>query len=49
MFRFLLSSRWTRFQYRLVSSLQSFLCRAAATLALGALLVLPVVYFVEVL
>lgn len=49
MFRFLLSSRWTRFQYRLVSSLQSFLCRAAATAVLGAVLALPVLYFVEVL
>lgn len=48
MFRFLLSSRWTRFQYRLVSSLQSFLCRAAATAVLGAVLALPVLYFVEV-
>jgi hypothetical protein len=49
MFRFLLSSRWTRFQYRLVSSLQSFLCRAAATAVFGAVLALPVLYFVEVL
>lgn len=49
MFRFLLSSRWTRFQYRLVSSLQSFLCHAAATAVLGAVLALPVLYFVEVL
>ena len=48
MFRFLLSSRWTRFQYRLVSSLQSFLCRAAATAVFGAVLALPVLYFVEV-
>lgn len=47
--RFLLSSRWTRFQYRLVSSLQSFLCHAAATAVLGAVLALPVLYFVEVL
>lgn len=44
MLRFLLSSRWTRFQYRLVSSLRSILCRAAATAVLGAVLVLPIVY-----
>lgn len=48
MFRFLLSSRWTRFQYRLVSSLHSFLCRAAATTVLGAVLALPAVYLWEV-
>ena len=35
MFRFFFSSRWTRFQYRLVSILTSALCRAAATVALG--------------
>ena len=48
MFRFFLSSRWTRFQYRLVSILTSALCRAAATVALGALLMLPAVYLWEV-
>lgn len=49
MLRFLFSSRWTRFQYRLVASLQFFLCRAAATAVLRAVLALPVLYFVEVL
>lgn len=49
MLRFFLSSRWTRFQYRLVSILTSALCRAAATVALGALLMLPAVYLWEVL
>lgn len=47
MFRFFLSSRWTRFQYRLVSILTSALCRVAATVALGVLLALPVLYIVE--
>lgn len=49
MLRFFLSSRWIRFQYRLVSILTSALCRAAATVALGALLMLPAVYLWEVL
>ena len=49
MFRFFLSSRWPRFQYRLDSILTSALCRAAATVALGALLMLPAVYLWEVL
>lgn len=47
MLRFFLSSRWTRFQYRLVSILTSALCRAAATVAFGVLLALPVLYIVE--
>ena len=48
MFRFLLSSRWTRFQYRLVSSLQPFPFRPASTASLAPVLALPVLYFVEV-
>lgn len=49
MLRFFLSSRYLRLRYRLVSILTSALCRAAATVALGALLMLPAVYLWEVL
>lgn len=45
MFRFFLSSRWTRFRYRLVSVLHS----SVAVALLGAVLVLPAVYLWEVL
>lgn len=47
--RFLLSSRFLRLRYRLLSLITIFARRTAATVALGALLVLPVVYFAEVL
>lgn len=49
MLRFFLSSRYLRLRYRLVSILTSALCRAAATVALGALLMLSAVYLWEVL
>lgn len=45
MLRFLFSSRFLRFRYRLVSALHS--CLAVAMF--GALLMLPTVYFGEVL
>ena len=38
MIRFLLSSRWTRFQYRLMSLTSFFICRAAALALLAAVL-----------
>ena len=48
MFRFFLSSRYLRLRHRLFSQL-AFAVRTAATAVLGALLALPVLYFVEVL
>ena len=49
MIRFLLSSRWTRFQYRFLFQLSNLAGHTAATVALGALLLLPALYFGEVL
>ena len=49
MFRFFLSSRYLRLRHRLLSLLSTFAVRTAATAVLGALLALPVLYFVEVL
>ena len=49
MFRFFLSSRWTRFQYRFLFQLSNLAEHTAATVALGALLLLPALYFGEVL
>lgn len=49
MFRFFLSSRYLRLRHRLFSQLATFAVRTAATAVLGALLALPVLYFVEVL
>lgn len=48
MLRFFLSSRYLRLRHRLLSLLTTLAGRAGATLALGALLALPVLYFVEV-
>lgn len=45
LFRFLHSSRWLRLPYRLLSLLTLLIGRAAATLALGALLSLPAVMY----
>ena len=49
MFRFFLSSRYLRLRHRLLSLFATFAGRAGATLALGALLMLPAVYLWEVL
>lgn len=49
MFRYLLSSRFLRFRLRLSSQISNLAGHTAATVALGALLVLPVLYFGEVL
>ena len=49
MFRFFLSSHWTRFQYRFLFQLSNLAGHTAATVALGALLLLPVLFFGEVL
>lgn len=49
MFRFFLSSRWTRFQYRFLFQLSNLAGHTAATVALGVLLLLPALYFGEVL
>ena len=49
MFRFFLSSRYLRLRHRLFSVLTSSLCRAVSVAFLGALLVLPVLYFAEVM
>lgn len=49
MFRYLLSSRFLRFRLRLMSQFSNLVGHTAATVALGALLVLPVLYFGEVL
>ena len=49
MLRFFLSSRYLRLRHRLFSQLATFAVRTAATAVLGALLALPVLYFVEVL
>lgn len=38
MFRFLLSSRWTRFQHRFLSLTSFFICRAVALVLLAAVL-----------
>ena len=48
MLRFFLSSRYLRLRYRLLSLFAILAVRAGATLALGALLMLPVVYLWEV-
>ncbi len=48
MLRFFLSSRYLRLRHRLLSLLITLAGRAGATLALGALLMLPVVYLWEV-
>lgn len=45
MLRFFLSSRFLRLRYRLLSLLTLLIGRAAATLALGALLSLPAVMY----
>ncbi len=49
MLRFFLSSRYLRLRHRLFSVLTSSLCRAVSVAFLGALLVLPVLYFAEVM
>lgn len=49
MFRYLFSSRFLRLRLRLMSQLSNLARHTAATVALGALLVLPVLYFGEVL
>ena len=49
MLRFFLSSRYLRLRHRLLSLLTTLAGRAGATLALGALLMLPAVYLWEVL
>lgn len=49
MFRFFLSSRYLRLRHRLLSLLSTLAGRTAATLVFGAVLALPVLYFVEVL
>ena len=49
MFRYLLSSRFLRFRLRLSSQISNLAGHTAATVALGALLVFPVLYFGEVL
>ena len=49
MLRFFLSSRYLRLRYHVLRSLRSILCRAASVAFLGAVLTLPVLYFVEVL
>ena len=46
--RFFLSSRYLRLRHRLLSLLITLAGRAGATLALGVLLMLPVVYLWEV-
>mgnify|MGYP000548482471 CR=1 FL=1 len=48
MLRFFLSSRYLRLRHRLLSLLITLAGRAGATLALGVLLMLPVVYLWEV-
>ena len=48
MLPFFLSSRYLRLRHRLLSLLITLAGRAGATLALGALLMLPVVYLWEV-
>lgn len=48
MFRFFLSSRFTRLRHRLLSLFSILAGRTAATLVFGAVLALPVLYFVEV-
>ena len=49
MLRFFLSSRYLRLRHRLFFVLTSSLCRAVSVAFLGALLVLPVLYFAEVM
>lgn len=49
MFRFFLSSRYLRLRHRLLSLFSILAGRTAATLVFGAVLALPVLYFVEVL
>lgn len=48
MFRFFLSSRYLRLRHRLLSLFSILAGRTAATAVLGAVLALPVLYFVEV-
>ncbi len=47
MLRFFLSSRYLRLRHRLLSLLTTLAVRAAATVAFGVLLALPVLYIVE--
>nr|WP_294511334.1 hypothetical protein [uncultured Bilophila sp.] len=49
MLRFFLSSRCLRLRYRLLPLITTLSGRTAATVALGALLILPAVYLWEVL
>ena len=49
MFRYLLSSRFLRFRHRLMSQFSNLAGHTAATVALGVLLLLPALYFGEVL
>lgn len=49
MLRFFLSSRYLRLRHRLLSLFSILAGRAAATAVFGAVLALPVLYFVEVL
>lgn len=48
MLRFFLSSRYLRLRHRLLSLFSILAGRTAATLVFGAVLALPVLYFVEV-